>query len=54
MRLWVMGLDAARLPEPVNPDPLLPVAMQRAAKIPEATAEGVMQQSRVRLATLDA
>lgn len=48
--LWVTGLDAARLPEPVNPDPLLPVALQRAAKVPEATAEGVMQQSRARLA----
>ncbi|MBM0105562.1 PD-(D/E)XK nuclease family protein [Steroidobacter sp. S1-65] len=47
---WVTGLDAARLPEPVNPDPLLPVALQRAAKIPEATAEGVMQLSRARLA----
>ncbi|MFC4307529.1 PD-(D/E)XK nuclease family protein [Steroidobacter flavus] len=47
---WVMGLDAARLPEPVNPDPLLPVALQRAAKVPEATAEGVMQLSRARLA----
>jgi ATP-dependent helicase/nuclease subunit B len=47
---WVTGLDAARLPEAVNPDPLLPVALQRAAKIPEATAEGVLQQSRARLA----
>lgn len=47
---WVTGLDAARLPEPVNPDPLLPVALQRAAKIPEATAEGVMTLSRARLA----
>jgi probable DNA repair protein len=46
---WVTGLDAARLPEPVNPDPLLPVSLQRAAKVPEATAEGVMQQSRARL-----
>jgi probable DNA repair protein len=47
---WVMGLDAARLPEPVNPDPLLPVALQRSAKVPEATAEGVLQLSRARLA----
>jgi ATP-dependent helicase/nuclease subunit B len=47
--VWVMGLDASRLPEPVNPDPLLPLAMQRAAKVPEASAEGVMQQSRARL-----
>jgi probable DNA repair protein len=47
---WVMGLDAARLPEAVNPDPLLPVALQRVAKIPEATAEGIMQLSRARLA----
>lgn len=47
--MWVMGLDASRLPEPVNPDPLLPLAMQRAAKVPEASAEGVIQQSRARL-----
>lgn len=47
--MWVMGLDASRLPEPVNPDPLLPLAMQRAAKVPESSAEGVMQQSRARL-----
>lgn len=47
--IWVTGLDAARLPEPVNPDPLLPVAMQRAARVPEATAEGVMKQSQLRL-----
>lgn len=47
--MWVMGLDASRLPEPVNPDPLLPLTMQRAAKVPEASAEGVMQQSRARL-----
>jgi ATP-dependent helicase/nuclease subunit B len=47
--VWVAGLDASRLPEPVNPDPLLPLDMQRAAKLPEATAEGVMQQSRSRL-----
>lgn len=48
--MWVTGLDAARLPEPVNPDPLLPVALQRMLKVPEATAEGVMQLSRARLA----
>lgn len=47
---WVTGLDAARLPEPVNPDPLLPIVLQRSAKIPEATAEGILQLSRARLA----
>lgn len=47
--MWVMGLDASRLPEQVNPDPLLPLTLQRAAKVPEASAEGVMQQSRARL-----
>jgi len=47
--MWGMGLDASRLPEPVNPDPLLPLPLQRAAKVPEASAEGVMQQSRARL-----
>lgn len=37
--LWVMGLDADRWPAAANPDPLIPAALQRAAGMPEATAE---------------
>lgn len=47
--VWVAGLDAGHLPGPVNPDPLLPLDVQRTAGIPEASAEGVMRQSTTRL-----
>ncbi len=47
--LWVAGLDAASLPGPVTPDPLLPLIAQRDAGVPEASAEGVMRQARIRL-----
>ena len=42
--LWVAGLHAERWPAPVNPDPLIPLELQRAAQIPEATAVGVRRQ----------
>jgi probable DNA repair protein len=41
--LWVAGLDADRFPAPVNPDPLIPLELQRAAAIPEASATEVLQ-----------
>lgn len=41
--LWVTGLDADRLPGPVTPDPLIPLEFQRAAGIPQASAESVRQ-----------
>ena len=47
--LWVAGLDADRLPAPVTPDPLIPLEVQRAAGIPEATASGVLQQATAQL-----
>jgi ATP-dependent helicase/nuclease subunit B len=47
--VWVAGLDAIHLPGPVIPDPLLPLDVQRAAGVPEASAEAVMQQAKVRL-----
>jgi probable DNA repair protein len=43
--LWVAGLDADRLPTPVNPDTLIPIELQRGAGMPEATAAGVLQQA---------
>jgi ATP-dependent helicase/nuclease subunit B len=47
--LWVAGLDADRLPAPVSPDPLIPIELQRAAGIPEATASGVLQLATAQL-----
>jgi ATP-dependent helicase/nuclease subunit B len=47
--VWVAGLDAGYLPGPVTPDPLLPLDAQRAAGVPEASAETVIQQARIRL-----
>jgi ATP-dependent helicase/nuclease subunit B len=39
--LWVAGLDAERWPAAANPDPLIPVRLQRSAGMPEASAEGM-------------
>jgi probable DNA repair protein len=41
--LWVAGLDVDHLPAPVNPDPLIPLDLQRSAGVPEASAAGVLQ-----------
>lgn len=43
--LWVVGLDADRWPAAASPDPLIPLELQRAANIPEASAAGVLQQA---------
>ena len=50
--VWIAGLDATRLPGPVAPDPLIPLELQRAAGIPEATAESNFALSRIRLQRL--
>src|SRR5690606_809488 len=47
--LWVAGLDADRLPAPINPDTLIPIELQRRAGIPESTAEGVLDQAAAQL-----
>jgi ATP-dependent helicase/nuclease subunit B len=47
--LWVVGLQADRMPAPSNPDPLIPLDLQRAAGMPEATAGGALQVSRLQL-----
>jgi len=41
--VWVTGLDATRLPPPSNPDPFIPLDVQRAAGMPEASPEGVFK-----------
>ncbi len=50
--LWVAGLDASRLPAPPEPDPLLPIEMQRAAGMPEASARGMLQLGKRQLERL--
>ncbi|WP_281382652.1 hypothetical protein [Povalibacter uvarum] len=47
--LWVCGLDADRWPAPVSPDPLIPLELQRAARVPEASAADVLDHARVQL-----
>lgn len=47
--LWVVGLDADRMPAPANPDTLIPLELQRRAGVPEATAAGVMQVATTQL-----
>jgi len=50
--LWVAGLDATHLPSATNPDPLIPLPLQRAAGIPEATSDGCFQSGKRRLQRL--
>jgi probable DNA repair protein len=50
--VWVTGLDATKLPPPSNPDPFIPLAIQRAAGVPEASPEGVFKLATVRLQRL--
>ncbi|HVF16554.1 MAG TPA: hypothetical protein VNA21_06565, partial [Steroidobacteraceae bacterium] len=47
--LWVIGLQADRMPAPSNPDPLIPLELQHEAGLPEATAGGALQVSRLQL-----
>jgi probable DNA repair protein len=44
--IWIAGLDAASWPQPVHMDPFLPVAAQRAAGIPAASAEARTAEAR--------
>jgi len=44
--IWVAGLDASSWPQPVQLNPFLPLAAQRAALIPAASAEGRTAEAR--------
>ena len=44
--IWVAGLSADAWPAPARPDPLLPLALQYTAGIPEATADGQLRRAR--------
>ena len=47
--IWVAGLHADVFPQPVQPDPFVPLAAQRAAGVPTASAEGRIAQARALL-----
>lgn len=47
--LWVAGLQADRMPAPLNPDPLIPLELQRENGIPEATPAGLLQLAQLQL-----
>ena len=48
--IWVSGCDAARWPAPPAPDAFIPLAVQRAAGLPEASADGQLARARAALA----
>jgi ATP-dependent helicase/nuclease subunit B len=48
--LWAAGLNAESFPQPVAPDPFLPLAAQVAARSPAATAAGRLQEARALIA----
>lgn len=49
--IWVGGLSAQVLPQPVHPDPFLPLAAQVGAGVPAASATGRATQARYLLAS---
>ena len=48
--VWVAGLNAEGFPQPVAPDPFLPLAAQIAAGWPAATAAGRLREARALIA----
>jgi ATP-dependent helicase/nuclease subunit B len=48
--IWILGVDAGRWPQPAHPDPLLPLAVQCAAGLPQASIANRMAQARTSLA----
>jgi probable DNA repair protein len=48
--LWVMGLEAERWPPAAQPDPLIPLELQRRACMPEASASGMLTRAKAQLA----
>jgi ATP-dependent helicase/nuclease subunit B len=48
--VWVAGLNADSFPQPVAPDPFLPLPAQIAARSPAATAAGRLEEARALVA----
>ncbi len=44
--IWVAGLHAEAFPQPVQPDPFIPLAAQLAAGVPAASARGRLAEAR--------
>lgn len=44
--LWIAGLHAEAFPQPIQPDPFLPLAAQLAAGVPAASASGRLAEAR--------
>ena len=47
--IWIAGLHAEAFPQPVQPDPFIPVAAQLAAGVPAASASGRLAEARALL-----
>ena len=47
--IWIAGLSAEVWPPAAQPDPLLPQPLQRAAGVPEASADGQLRLARLRM-----
>ncbi|HEY6924900.1 MAG TPA: PD-(D/E)XK nuclease family protein [Steroidobacteraceae bacterium] len=47
--IWIAGLHAEAFPQPVQPDPFLPLAAQIAAGVPAATANGRLEEAQALL-----
>ena len=50
--IWVMGLDDGRFPEAETPNPVVPIALQRAAGVPAADPGARLARDRARLQEL--
>ena len=49
--IWVAGLHAEAFPQPVQPDPFIPLAAQLAAGVPAASAAGRLSEARALLSS---
>lgn len=51
-RIWLADMSDAVWPPPAQPDPFIPVSLQKERGIPEASAQSVLAQTRLRTAAL--
>jgi probable DNA repair protein len=49
--IWIAGLHAEAFPQPVQPDPFIPLAAQLAAGVPAASASGRLAEARALVAS---
>lgn len=51
-KMWLADMSDAVWPPPAQPDPFIPVSMQKACGIPDASARSVLEHTRARTANL--